>query len=47
MGDRFDVSVEVIEPKSDHRGARRSRDLATQIVSQLSRMEKEYFDGRE
>ncbi len=47
MGDRFDVSVEVIEPKSDHRGARRSRDLAAQIVAQLSRMEKEYFDGRE
>jgi len=47
VGDRFYVEVECIEPKSDHRGARRSRDLAGQIVSHLSKMEKDYFDGRE
>lgn len=46
-GDRFYAKVECIEPKSDHRGARRSRDLAVQIVAQLARMEEEYFDGRE
>ncbi len=47
VGDRFYAKVESIEPKSDHRGARRSRDLASQIVTRLSRMEKEYFDGRQ
>lgn len=46
VGDRFYAKVDVIEPKSDYKGARRSRDLATQIVSKLSNMEKEYFDGR-
>jgi hypothetical protein len=46
-GDRFVVMTECIEPKSDHRGARRSRDLARQITAQLSRMEQEYFDGRQ
>jgi hypothetical protein len=47
VGDRFYAEIECIEPKSDHRGARRSRDLVNQIISQLGRMEKDYFDGRE
>jgi len=47
VGDRFYAKVECIEPKSEYRGARRSRDLANQIVAQLARMEKEYFDGRQ
>lgn len=46
-GDRFEVLTECIEPKSDHRGARRSRDLARQITTQLARLEGEYFDGRQ
>jgi len=46
-GDRFDVLTECIEPKSDHRGVRRSRDLAHQITAQLVRMEGSYFDGRQ
>ncbi|MGH0036020.1 MAG: lysophospholipid acyltransferase family protein [Myxococcota bacterium] len=46
-GERFEVRTECIEPKSDHRGARRSRDLARQITAQLARMEGEYFDGRQ
>jgi hypothetical protein len=46
-GDVMDVSLACIEPKSDARGARRSRDIAQQITRQLARMEKDYFDDRE
>ena len=46
-GDRIYVDSICIEPKSDARGARRSRDLAQQIVNQLVRMEEKYFDGRQ
>jgi hypothetical protein len=46
-GDRLAVSLACIEPKSDSRGVRRSRDLAQQITRQLARMEQEYFDGRQ
>lgn len=42
-GDRLRVSVTCIEPKSDARGARRARDLSTQIIGQLVRMEEAYF----
>jgi hypothetical protein len=45
-GERFSVELACIEPKSDQRGARRSRDLARQITAQLAKMEAEYFDGR-
>lgn len=45
-GERFYVDLCCIEPKSDHRGARKSRDIAQQIVSQLVRMEADYLDGR-
>lgn len=45
-GDTLSLSLACIEPKSDHRGARKSRDLARQIVSKLASMEQEYFDGR-
>jgi hypothetical protein len=46
-GDVMDVSFACIEPKSDLRGARRSRDIAQQVVRQLVRMEEEYFDARQ
>jgi len=46
-GERMHVSLSCIEPKSDHRGVRRTRDIAQQIVSQLIRMEESYFDGRQ
>jgi hypothetical protein len=42
-GDVMRVSVACIEPKSDARGVRRSRDLVQQIIGQLSRMEAAYF----
>lgn len=47
VGDRFTIDIECIEPKSDFRGARRSRDIASQIAAKLARMERKYFDGRE
>jgi len=46
-GDIHDVDIVCIEPKSDGKGLRRSRDFSTQIVAQLASMERKYFDGRE
>ena len=46
VGERFHVAMRCIEPKSDSRGVRRSRDLAKQILTQLLYLEKQYFDGR-
>lgn len=46
-GDIMDVSLACIEPKSDLRGARRSRELAQQVVRELVRMEESYFDARQ
>jgi hypothetical protein len=45
-GDILDVSLVCIEPKSDAKGVRRSRDLAQQVTGQLIRMEGDYFDDR-
>ena len=41
---RFDLAA--IEPRSDQRGVRRTRDLTQQIVAQLARMEEAYFAER-
>lgn len=46
-GERFDVEVACIEPKSDFSGARRSRDLSRQVVAKLANMEEHYFDDRQ
>lgn len=46
-GDTMDVSLACIEPKSDMRGVRRSRDIAQQVVRQIVRMEEDYFDARQ
>ena len=46
-GDVLDVSLVCIEPKSDAKGVRRSRDLARQVTGQLVRMEDEYFNARQ
>lgn len=46
-GDTMEVSLACIEPKSDAKGVRRSRDLAQQIVRQLMRMEDDHFNARE
>lgn len=45
-GERFHVEISCIEPKSDARGVRRSRDFARQIVTQLVHMEQRYLDAR-
>ncbi|MEE3326757.1 MAG: lysophospholipid acyltransferase family protein [Myxococcota bacterium] len=42
-GERFHVSTACIEPKSDARGVRGTRDIANQIVSTLANLESEYF----
>ena len=46
-GDILDVTLACIEPKSDARGVRRSRDLAQQVTRQLARMEEDYFNARQ
>jgi 1-acyl-sn-glycerol-3-phosphate acyltransferase len=45
-GDTLHMEMHMIEPKSDRRGVRRSRDMAGQIVAQLVRMEESHFDAR-
>ncbi len=45
-GDRFHVDLSCIEPKSDQRGMRRSRDLSRQVVTELARMERSFLVGR-
>jgi hypothetical protein len=46
VGESFHVDLEFFQPESLHRGMRRSRDLAQQIVDKLARMEEEYFARR-
>lgn len=46
-GDRFSVEFDEFEPRSEHTGLRRARDLARQIVSKLHRMESEYLAHRQ
>jgi len=45
-GEVFRGSVSIIEPKTNYRGLRASRDIARQITQRLANMEQEYFDGR-
>ncbi len=45
--DILEASLVCIEPKSDSKGVRRSRDLAQQVTRQLAKMEGDYFDGRQ
>ncbi len=44
--DNFYVDVSLIEPKSEKRGIRRSRDLVRQVASRLAAMERAYFANR-
>jgi hypothetical protein len=46
-GESFRVDLSVIEPKSDKRGMRRSRELAVQTLTELIEMEQRYFDSRQ
>ena len=45
-GNSFYIDFEVFQPKSEHSGLRRSRDLSQQIVKRLMSMEEEYFARR-
>ena len=45
-GDTIDVALACIEPKSDAKGVRRSRDLAQQIIRQLMNMEAAHEEAR-
>lgn len=45
-GERFEVRLALIEPKSDASGLRRSLDLTRQVVSKLADLEQEFFDAR-
>ena len=45
-GDTFTISLRVVEPRTELRGLRASRHLATQVVQHLVDMEREYLDGR-
>lgn len=44
--ENFYVDVSLIEPKSQERGVRRSRDLVRQVSSRLAAMEQYYFAHR-
>ncbi len=42
-GSLFDITLKLITPETELQGLRASRDLATQVVSTLDKMEKHYF----
>jgi 1-acyl-sn-glycerol-3-phosphate acyltransferase len=44
--DSFYVDVSLIEPKSQERGIRKSRDLVKQVATRLAAMEQTYFANR-
>ena len=46
-GERFHVTVTLLEPKTDQRGLRGSLEVARQITAQLAEMERRHFDGRD
>ena len=45
-GDTFSIATRVIEPRTELRGLRGSRDLASQVLRQLVEMEVEYLASR-
>ena len=44
--DTLRISMDFIEPKSEHEGLRGSLEISRQIVAKLADMEREYFDAR-
>lgn len=47
FGDTFRVELRLIEPKSERRGLRASRDIARAILGELAEMENRWFDDRQ
>jgi 1-acyl-sn-glycerol-3-phosphate acyltransferase len=45
-GDTFTLATRLVEPRTELRGVRASRDLAMQVLDQLVEMEREYFEAR-
>ena len=45
-GDTFTIATRLVEPRTDLRGLRASRDLAAQVVGHLAEMERDYWAGR-
>lgn len=45
-GEAFTIATRLVEPRTQLRGPRASRDLATQVVRHLVEMEEEYFAAR-
>jgi hypothetical protein len=45
-GETFTIALRVVEPRTELRGPRGSRDLATQVVRHLQDMERDYFGAR-
>jgi hypothetical protein len=46
VGDTFTVATRLVEPKTDLRGMRASRDLASQVLDHLVEMEQAYLADR-
>ena len=46
-GERFRVSAQAFEPKTDLGGLRGSLDVTRQILARLADMERRHFDGRQ
>ncbi len=46
VGDTFTVATRLVEPRTDLRGMRASRDLASQLLDHLVEMEQAYGEGR-
>ena len=44
--DTFTVATRLVEPRTDLRGMRASRDLASQLLDHLVEMEQAYLAGR-
>jgi len=45
-GETFTVALRVVEPRTQLRGLRGTRDLATQVVRALAELEREHFASR-
>ena len=44
-GDTLRARIAWLEPKSDRRGLRGSRDIARQILTRIAELEREHFDA--
>ena len=44
FGERFTMHIEAFKPHTERKGLKAQRDCAEQIVKELARMEKDYFD---